>query len=457
MKRMKSKLTALALLLCLILTTLSFTSCRYDLFFGGVTAEDGTPNDGGAPNDKKDDATEGTGDTTDPPADEKEDAVPPSLPSEIVNNDITITGDKADTAYAAAEGLRSAVSVYCTFKVTTIGGYWNPTPVTKSYYSTGSGVLYRCETDGSAFVVTNYHVVYNAQSDGESHVSEEIYLYLYGMEHTSYAIPATFVGGSANYDIAVLRVDKSEVLKAALASGTATAVTLSDERDMTPGEGVIAIGNPSSTDLSGISVTSGIVSVDSEYITMTSITGTGETQFRVIRTDAAVNAGNSGGGLFNVKGELVGIVNAKITSTSIDGIAYAIPLSVARSVADNVIDHCYKTDLTSVYRASLGVTVGETALSTAYDPETGLLIKKSQVSVLEIAEGSAAEGKLMVDDVLLSVTIGEQTTLSTRTHHLIDAMLDARVGDTVTLTVLRNGAETAVSIPLSDDCFVPFP
>ena len=491
MKTMKTKLTALLLLLCLLLCTFSFTACSaYDLFFGKVNAEDGTGDAGGTKGDGSPDTTPNTdvpdNDTTEngaadndssgdsvadngsPDGSVSDDDVPDdgttdsstsdntqSTPSESVNNTITITGSKADTAYAAAKGLRSAVSVYCAFQVTTGGSRWYPS-TTQTYYSTGSGVLYRCEEDGSAFVVTNFHVVYNSQSDNESHVSEQIYLYLYGMEYKDYAIPATYVGGSANYDIAVLRVDESEVLKTALASGSATAVTLSDTEDMTPGETVIAIGNPSSTDLSGISVTVGTVSVDSESITMTSITGSGETKFRVIRTDTAVNSGNSGGGMFNAKGDLVGIVNAKITSSSIDGIAYAIPVSVARGVADNIIDHCYETSLTGVYRASLGIAVEGTGLSTVYDPQTGLLTKKANVSVVEITEGSAAEGKLAVNDIILSVTIGEKTIAVTRVHHVIDAMLDARVGDTVTLTVLRNGVETTVSIHLTDEQFAIF-
>ena len=195
------------------------------------------------------------------------------------NNNITITGDNNDNiTYATASGLRSAVSIYCTFE-TTYGGTnpWNPTPSTQTYYTTGSGVIYKLESDGSAFIVTNYHVVYDSNSNTDNHISDKIYIYLYGLESEAYAIPATYVGGSANYDIAVLRVDKNDILLDAIETGAATAVTVANSDELTPGMTTIAIGNPSSSDadLGGISVTKGIVSVDSEYITMSAIDNSG--------------------------------------------------------------------------------------------------------------------------------------------------------------------------------------
>ena len=207
-----------------------------------------------------------------------------------------------------------------------------------------------------AFVITNYHVVYDSDSDTDNHVSDQIYLYLYGMEDEAYAIPATYVGGSANYDIAVLRVEQSEVLKSAVDSGSAAAVTVGDSDVVLPGETAIAIGNPSATGLSGLSVTRGIVSVDSEYITMTAADDSGEVSFRVIRIDAPVNSGNSGGGLYNDAGELIGIVNAKINSVELESIGYAIPSNVARAIADNIIDYCYGADCETVMRGMLGTT-----------------------------------------------------------------------------------------------------
>lgn len=364
---------------------------------------------------------------------------------DVTNNEVTINGNLSNTAYASAAGLRSAVSVYCSFEVTVGGGsFWNPTPTTKTYYTTGSGVIYRLEDDGSAFVITNYHVVYNDSSSAGNGISDSIYLYLYGMETESGAIPAYYVGGSAFYDIAILRVDESRVIQKAMASGACTAVTVGDSDALTPGQHTLAIGNPSSTNLGGISVTEGIVSVDSEYITMTASDNSGEVTFRVIRTDTAINSGNSGGGMYNEKGELVGIVNAKITSSTIENIGYAIPSGVVKGVADNIIDNCYNKDNTYVKRALVGVTLSATEQTTSYDTELGILRKAETVTVGAIETGSLADGVLAVNDKIVSITVGGKTYKATRLHHFIDAMLYARLGDTVKIEYIR-GNETRVA------------
>ena len=372
------------------------------------------------------------------------------------NNNITITGDNNDNiTYATASGLRSAVSIYCTFE-TTYGGTnpWNPTPSTQTYYTTGSGVIYKLESDGSAFIVTNYHVVYDSNSNTDNHISDKIYIYLYGLESEAYAIPATYVGGSANYDIAVLRVDKNDILLDAIETGAATAVTVANSDELTPGMTTIAIGNPSSSDadLGGISVTKGIVSVDSEYITMSAIDNSGEVQFRVIRIDAPVNSGNSGGGLFNDKGELIGIVNAKISSSSVENIGYAIPSNIVRAVADNIIDYCYGKDCETVMRGILGITIETTAYSTTYDSEKGLLVRCEEISVHEVTTRGIGETVFKAGDVIKSLTVGNKTINITRQYHLTDAMLDVRAGDTISVLIVRDDAEMTVSITITNDC-----
>lgn len=377
---------------------------------------------------------------------------------DVINNTITIEGAESELSYAASMGLRSAVSVYCTFE-RTYGGTspWNPRPTTQTYYTTGSGVIYKLDEDGEgAFIVTNFHVVYDDDCNTANHVSDTIYVYLYGMESEEYAIPATYVGGSANYDIAVLRVDGSEVLRSAAERGAAAPVSVADSDSVTPGQATLAIGNPSASGLGGISVTSGIVSVDSEYITMTASDNSGEVSFRVIRTDAPVNSGNSGGGMFNDRGELIGIVNAKISSSEIENIGYAIPSNVARAIADNIIDYCYGTDCETVMRGLLGITVTKDEIFTEYDAESGLLLRRETVSVYEITSGGLGEKILKVGDVIKSITIGERCVEVTRQYSLIDAMLDVRVGDEISFTVVRGGAETVVRTTITSDCLAAY-
>ena len=296
--------------------------------------------------------------------------------------------------------------------------------------------------------------MYDSNSNTDNHISDKIYIYLYGLESEAYAIPATYVGGSANYDIAVLRVDKNDILLDAIETGAATAVTVANSDELTPGMTTIAIGNPSSSDadLGGISVTKGIVSVDSEYITMSAIDNSGEVQFRVIRIDAPVNSGNSGGGLFNDKGELIGIVNAKISSSSVENIGYAIPSNIVRAVADNIIDYCYGKDCETVMRGILGITIETTAYSTTHDSEKGLLVRCEEISVHEVTTRGIGETVFKAGDVIKSLTVGNKTINITRQYHLTDAMLDVRVGDTISVLIVRDDAEMTVSITITNDC-----
>ncbi len=453
MKKNSLRRVTLLLLIIFVFTSVILTSCKRKEGDGSLT----DPVDSnGQVSDEVRDETENDPNKTEPLNTDAE-GTAENEPSQSITNNLTITGGTSDITYATASGLRSAVSIYCTFEVTYAGGsFWNPRPTTQKYYSTGSGVIYLLEDDGSAFIVTNHHVVYESSSNAENGISEEIYVYLYGLEAEEYAIPATYVGGSANYDLAVLRVDKSEVLKQAAGAGAAVPVKIFDSDKVAPGQTTIAIGNPSADELGGISVTSGIVSVDSEYITMNSNTGSGTVQFRVIRTDAPVNSGNSGGGLFNDKGELIGIVNAKISSSEIENIGYALPSNVVRAIADNIIDYCFGKDCTSVMRGLLGITVTVGGRSTSFDSETGLFVRSEVISVQEVSSGGLGEKILKAGDTVKSITVGEKTISVTRQHHLIDAMLDVRVGDTVSLVIIRDGAEMTVSTVITEDCLAEY-
>ena len=458
MKRNKgyTRFGSIVLILSILLLSLSLVSCS-PFSFGLISLGDGTPSETSG---QTVNTTPG-GSLANPSgggAGSSNSSGSGNSSGSSGGTNVTIIGDGTDNvAVAVAQGLCSAVSIYCTFEKTVLGGsFWNPQPTTQTYYTTGSGVLYTLDADGSAFILTNHHVVYDAGSTTANGVSDTIYVYLYGMENEAYAIPATFVGGSANYDIAVLRVEKSAVLKNAYASGSAAAVSIGDSDMVFPGMTTIAIGNPSATDLGGLSVTKGIVSVDSEYITMVASDNSGEVSFRVIRTDTPVNSGNSGGGLYSDKGELIGIVNAKITSSEIESIGYAIPSNVARAIADNIIDYCYQKDCESVMRGLLGVTITTTAYSTVYDTESGMLVRSEEISVHEVTAGGLAENILKAGDVVKSITIGERTVTVSRQHHLIDAMLDVRIGDKVSMVIVRGGTEMTVTTTITEDCLAAY-
>ena len=366
---------------------------------------------------------------------------------------LNITANGSSIPAASSKGLRSAVSIVCNFQATVQQGGWRPgsgSSTTKDYYSKGSGVIYQMDkTKGDAFIITNYHVVYDASSNTENGISNDISIYLYGSEIEEKAIEATYVGGSLYYDIAVLRIEDSEIIK----SSSALAVEVSNSDNVVVGDSAIAIGNARGY---GISTSLGIVSVDSEYITMTAADGKTSVSFRVMRVDTAVNSGNSGGGLFDVEGNLIGIVNAKIVDDGVESIGYAIPSNVAVSIADNIIDYCYETDIERVQRALLGITVTASDSKAIYDSEKGTIYIEETVSVYEVSKNYLADGVLMAGDVLVSATVGGNTTEITRQYHIIDMMLDVRVGDVVTLHILRAGEEKTVSITITEDCLTAY-
>ena len=360
---------------------------------------------------------------------------------------VTIINKGSNIAYATSKGLQSAVSIVCNFTPKQTG--WYTGKVKEDYTSSGSGVIYRLDKEkGDAFIITNHHVVYDADCDSYNGISRDISVYLYGSEIAGQKMTAEYVGGSAYYDIAVLHIKDSELLQ----KSAATAVTVTDSDQIVVGEAAIAIGNAKG---GGTSASYGVVSVDSEHISL-SDSNTGQTQsFRVIRVDTPVNPGNSGGGLYNESGELMGIVNAKIIDSTVENIAYALPSKVAIYVADNLIDHCFGTTCESVQRGMLGVTVQTVESYMQTEPSTGHVHLYETVKVVEVMENSLVKGQLQSGDILKSISFEDEdrilTQEITRQHHVVDAMLQAREGDEITVGALRDGEEVFVKVTMTKD------
>lgn len=374
-------------------------------------------------------------------------------PSQSIG-DVTINNNgKSEAEYASNKGLLSSVSVYTTFKKTVTSGGFFGRPGTSSeyeYYSAGSGVIYTLDKEsGSAYIVTNYHVVYDADCNTSNHISDNIVIFLYGMDMNKYSIPAKYIGGSMTYDIAVLKVENSDLLKTAYVA----AVDVADSDSIKVGQSAIAIGNPEAY---GISVTKGIVSVDSEQIEMTALDNSGTFNIRVIRIDTAVNSGNSGGGLFNDNGELIGIVNAKMADTSVESIGYAIPSNVAKAIADNIIYYCDGTEVENVLRPILGITISIYDKWAVYNSETALFEKMETIRVETIEAGSLSAGYFQSGDIIKSITLNGVTKNVTRQHIVIDMMLSARAGDVATFIIERNGETVTLDITVTEDCLTAY-
>ncbi len=341
-----------------------------------------------------------------------------------------------------SSALLSSVSITSTFSYRSEGTLF---PTTKKSTQSGSGVIFRLDREaGDAYIITNHHVVYYYNATTADGISDDISVYLYGKESQQYAIPASYVGGSMQYDIAVLRIKNNPVLR----GSEATSVSVADSDLLTVGTPAIAIGNPEGA---GISVTRGVISVDSENITMKASDNYTTVTHRLMRVDTAINSGNSGGGLFSEDGRLIGIVNAKITSSKVENIGYAIPSNVAVYVAENIIDTCNGNDRTSVSKCMLGVTLSVSGSSAYYDTEAGVARIRETVKITDITPGSLASGKLKAGDIITAIKIGENRREIERSFTVIDLMLTARSGDTVVISVLRSGTPLDVSLILNAD------
>ncbi|MBQ8145611.1 MAG: trypsin-like peptidase domain-containing protein [Clostridia bacterium] len=350
------------------------------------------------------------------------------------DGEITVVGEAQSISLAASKAARSAVDVICD-------------------EGAGSGVIYKYnEEDDGYFIITNYHVVYSSTAE----ISESIQILLYGNEYADSLIDASYVGGSMNYDIAILYVENNDLIK----DSACVPVSVADSNTVSIGDTSIAIGNSEGY---GLSVTSGIVSVDSENLELTAADNKTKIEYRVLRTDTAINHGNSGGGLFNDKGELIGIVNAKSVSTSVEGMGYAIPSTLACNIADNIIDNCYKTDQTCVKRALLGITVSCSKSVSIFDPDTGKISIVETIYVVDTTSTCLFGEGIKANDVIKAIVLdGKEELTVTRQFHVIDYLLQARVGDTGTLTVERINEETneteevKLSFEITNDSIVDY-
>ena len=316
----------------------------------------------------------------------------------------------------------------------------------------GSGVIYQMDEEYT-YIITNYHVTHNGNAH-QSTLATKIMAYQYGEReavgkdasgkyvYDESAIECEYVGGSDRYDISVVRAQTSKILAN---NENARPIEIADNYELA--ETVIAIGNPSGD---GLSVTEGIVSVVSEKIQMYYDNSANYKSIRVMRIDAAVNGGNSGGGLYNINGELIGIINAKIISSNIENIAYAIPVGNAINVVESIIFN-FKT-YNSVYptQAKFKITYIETNFHSVYDEETDTITLYNDIVIADAPTQNGLGDKIgfKKDDIIKSATIkrGSSETKYTfnRSYELTDLCLILRENDTICFEVVRNGQKITI-------------
>lgn len=314
--------------------------------------------------------------------------------------------------------------------------------------SAGAGVIYSVDKEkGDALILTNYHVVYNENATtAKSAIADEIYIFAYGGEYIANPLTctATYEGGTTTYDLALLSVKDSDAIK----NSNYIPFEFADSSDLSLGESVYAIGNPKG---SGMAVTKGVLSVLSESVSIQNVYGDDNTM-RLLRFDAAVSPGNSGGGLFNSEGKLIGIVNAKSVVTNVDGVNYAIPSDVIKACVRHLIKDCFGKEETQITKPLLGITVADENTIAVYNPEAKKTKIEAQVTIQTIADTSIVKGVLEVGDRILSVEYEGVTYVIDRNYKIVDLTLSAFLGDEMVYTIYRDGKTLTKTVKITEDC-----
>ena len=316
-------------------------------------------------------------------------------------SEITVKQVSGQTLMSPAEvyasTVNSVVSINCSSVSTNIFG--------QSVQSASSGSGFIITQDG--YIVTNHHVV-----SGASSVTVTL--------HDGREYPATVVGSDSDYDVAVLKINATDLQP----------VTLGNSSNVNVGDSVLAIGNPLG-ELT-FSMSQGIVSCCDRAINVDG------TPFNMIQVDASINPGNSGGPLMNLYGEVVGIVSAKYSSysdTTVEGLGFAIPIGDVQAIITDIMENGQVTD-----KPSFGITAGTMTeqMAAQYQIE-----QKSGAFVYSVNKGGAGEkAGLRMGDVITKV---DSTDIASM-EDLTAAKKGHKAGDTVTVTYFRDGSSHTTSL-----------
>ncbi|MDD5901896.1 MAG: trypsin-like peptidase domain-containing protein [Oscillospiraceae bacterium] len=272
-------------------------------------------------------------------------------------------------------------------------------------YSWGSGII--VSADG--YILTNTHVI-----DEGTRATVQLY------DGSTY--DAKLVGADSQSDVAILKIEKTGLQPAVFASS----------KDIRVGDAVCAIGNPLSPDYS-LTMTSGIISATSREVSYNGAV------MNLLQTDTSINEGNSGGPLFNERGQVIGITNMKIVSSfsNIEGIGFAIPSDTLSSIVDALM-----ADGAVYGRSTIGVTVGPISEDIAdyYDIPVGLYVS-------EVLKNSDAQKQgIKKGDIIIKVNGKDAHT----TADIAEEKAKLDIGDTISFTVWRSGSTFDVDVKIMD-------
>ena len=270
----------------------------------------------------------------------------------------------------------------------------------------GSGVIVK--EDG--YIATNYHVI-----QGASKVTVTL--------HNGDSYPASIVGSDPANDIAVIKIDAKDL----------TIATIGDSSSVDVGDLAVAIGNPLGQ--LGGTATTGIISALDRTLDIEGTTLT------LMQTDAAINGGNSGGGLFNSKGELIGIVESKASAVGVEGLAFALPINNVSPIINDFIENGGSAQ-TSAGTPAVGVVISDVSEENAqyYNLES------AGVYIAQVTGANAQKAGFQAGDRIVSFN-GTQISNS---NQFITLVRKCKVGDTVSVVVSRNGQQIEIKTVLEE-------
>lgn len=335
--------------------------------------------------------------------------------TELKEQTLAEDGSTFASATAAGEaGTLSASTIYdraCrqVVGITTEVAYTNLFGLTSSSAVTGTGFI----VSENGYIVTNYHVIEYAYTGGQD---------LTVMLHDGTRYSASIVGVEESNDIAVLKIDAANLSPA----------DLGDSDSLTVGDTVYAVGNPLG-DLD-FSMSTGHVSALDRVIK----TDENVDSINMFQIDAAVNSGNSGGPVYNTRGEVIGVVTAKYSDTGVEGIGFAIPINDAASIAQDLITNGYVTG-----KAYMGVKLDERYTS-MYSQYYGMPLG---AYVYSVDPGSSAEkAGLRPGDIITGLGDADVSCYD----DLSSAVKSFSAGDTTEVRIYRAGENLTVSITFDE-------
>lgn len=270
----------------------------------------------------------------------------------------------------------------------------------------GSGVIVK--EDG--YIATNYHVIKRA-------TKVQVTL------HNGDTYQAQIIGSDPENDIAVIKIDAKDL----------KTVKIGDSSKVEVGDLAVAIGNPLGQ--LGGTATSGIISALSRTLNIEGTTLT------LLQTDAAINGGNSGGGLFNGRGELIGIVESKASAVGVEGLAFALPINSVSQIINDLIENGGSADVSSATPA-VGIVISDVSEENA--KYYGL--ESAGVYIAQVTGENAKKAGFMEEDRIVSFNGSEVSS----GNDFISMVRKCKVGDTVTIVVSRGGQQIEIKTELEE-------